>query len=94
MNREDCFAVFEKAHGVLNSLSLMERQLCYWLALRADWHTNVVNIQRNIKLEFCELFDVKVQSVYNAVSKLRKVGILIPLGGGNYTVNKEYFVRF
>jgi hypothetical protein len=88
ITKERCFALSERANKVLDGLRMSDRVLVYWLALKADGSTGDVGFQRNAREEFCSFYGVASQTVSNSVFRLRRAGILVSLGSGNYRFNK------
>jgi hypothetical protein len=89
--REEFFFTYASIIGVIQELDKVSVNILMYCNTNAQWNTNMVALTKPVVEDICKTFDIKYQTVRNAVSKLKKTGIFIHLGNSTYRINPRYY---
>lgn len=92
-SKEDFFLTFAAVMGAVKGLTPTEEVLIRFACLNCQMNRNEIVFNKPTKERAASAVGVGLQSIADAVSKLKKKGVFIPLGSGGYLINPEYYWR-
>lgn len=90
-NKDMFFMWFAEVSGIIDNLDRVEMTLIHWCGTNASYNENMVNLTKPACDMITKKHGIGYGTIKNAVSRLAKKKILIPLGSGTYRVNPRYF---
>lgn len=91
--QEEFTSLYYLIMGAVRGLDKTSILLLLWSAIKAQYNTNVVTFNKPICDIITEDTGLKYQSIKNAVSRMARMRILIPMGSATYRVNPAYAWR-
>ena len=94
VNDAERFAmIFSNIIGVIDGLNGTAIKVLIFCSQNCVVNTCIINLGKAYRESICKAFDLKDQTVKNAISDLVKNGILIYESTSTYKVNPKYFWR-
>ena len=75
----------------MDNIDKVALKVLFFSIKHAVFNTNKVSLHKAMLTEFQIQSGLTYQTIKNAISRLKKSGALISLGGGTYRVNPKYF---
>lgn len=90
---EDFANVFFHIKGILSDLDKGSVNLLIWCATQAQYNTNMVTLNKPVCTLIEKDLGIKYQTIKNAITRLVKKKIFIPMGSATYKINPAYAWR-
>ena len=90
-DKESFAMMFIPVIGLIDTLDKVSIKVLQWAALNAGHNSNVVHLGKYSCSLIEQEFDIKYQTIKDAISKLKNKNAIIPLGSGAYRVNPRYY---
>lgn len=90
-SKEDFVLMFTETMGLVDGLDKVAIKVIQWCALNAKYNDNSISLNKYYREVICNKFSLTDGTIRNAISRLKKKNILIPLGGGVYRINPRYY---
>ncbi len=92
-DRENFVMMYASVIGLIDELDKVGVKLLVWCSSNCTMNSNLVNLSKPMCEEIGKTFDLKLQTIKNAIVKLKKKNVLLPVGSATYRVNPRYFWR-
>lgn len=90
-DNESFFWTYLGAISLIDDLDKVSIKVLYYCNINAQWNTNMIALTKPVLLDIEKKIGLKYQTVRNAISKLKKLNILIDLGSATYRINPRYY---
>lgn len=91
LGQECFFYTYPDALALIDDLDKVSIKVLYYCNINAQWNTNMIALTKPVLLDIEKKIGLKYQTVRNAISKLKKLNILIDLGSATYRINPRYY---
>ena len=90
-DRESFYWTYLSIESLLDDLDKVSLKLLFYCNMRCQWNTNMIALTKPILTDIEREVGLEYQTVRNAISKLKKLGVFIELGNATYRINPRYY---